>query len=132
MEPHQKSIHLHILLVDDDKDIRRIVGGRLAQVGFEIIYATDGNEGREMARRLQPNLILLDYNMPIMDGMEVATRMKSEDETKHIPIIMLTNEDFSIETQKALKDIGISEYIHKSDDFEVLHKRIQEVLENLS
>ena len=119
---------IHILMIDDDPLMRRLFGAQLVKEGYEIIYAIDGNEGREMARRLQPNLILIDYRMPVMNGLEAAGRMKEEEETKKIPIIMLTNEDFSLEDQKALKEIGVSEYVHKGDDFKVLAESVKKVL----
>ncbi|MBI4812473.1 response regulator [Candidatus Falkowbacteria bacterium] len=81
-----------------------------------------------MARRLQPNLIFMDYRLPVMNGLEAASRMKEENETKHIPIIMLTNEDLSLEDQKALKELGVDAYVHKGDDFKTLVESIKKVL----
>lgn len=118
----------HILLVDDDPLMRRLFGGKLVDEGFEVIYANNGNEGRETARRLHPDLILLDYMMPVMDGMEAAKRMKEEKETADIPIIMLTNADLSLEAQKVLKELWVKAYVHKSADFTILMKHIHEVL----
>jgi len=119
---------IHILMIDDDPVMRRLFGGWLTILGYEIIYASDGNEGRETARRLQPDLILIDERMPVMDGIEASTRMKSEDLTKNIPIILFTNEDLSLEAQKLVKDIGIDAYIHKSSEFNAIKKIIKEVL----
>ncbi|MBI4457713.1 response regulator [Candidatus Uhrbacteria bacterium] len=104
----------HILMVDDDPDIRRIFGGYMAEMGLEIYYAHDGNRGREAARRLKPDLILMDVAMPVMDGMEAALRLKTEDVTKDIPIVMLTNFDLSIEAQQRLREFGVNTYLHKS------------------
>lgn len=126
-EPTEKKVH--ILMVDDDPMIRRLFGGRLVKLGYEVIYASDGNEGRETARRLQPDLILMDERMPIMTGTEAAARMKSEVQTKDIPIILFTNEDYSLEAEKITKGIGIDAYVHKASDFSVLVKTIKEVLE---
>ncbi|MDO8504619.1 MAG: response regulator [Candidatus Liptonbacteria bacterium] len=123
----------HILLVDDDADIRRIFGAKLFTAGFEVLYARDGNEGREMARRLQPNLVLMDIKMPVMGGLEAATRMKEESETTGIPIIFLTNEDMSIESQRAIKEIGVSGYMPKAvdlDEFIVTVKKTLDAVKN--
>lgn len=117
-----------ILLVDDDPALRRLFGGRLFRLGYEVIYANDGNEGREVARRMQPHAVILDYNMPVMDGMETAGRLRAEQETKHIPIILLTNEDLSVEAEKAIREIGISAYVHKGEDIRILRERLREVL----
>ena len=122
----QKQIH--ILIVDDDTAILRLFSAQLAKAGFEILPAHDGNEGREMARRFQPDLILLDINMPVMDGYKAFEYMKREEETRHIPIIFLTNEDFSIEAQKAGKGIGADGYIPKSERREMMIGKINEVL----
>ena len=119
---------IHILYADDDEIIRRIIGGELAKCGFEIIYATDGNEAREMARRLRPDLVLLDYRIPVFDGLKVATYLKNEDPTKDIPVIILTNEDVSLEAQKIWKEMGVDAYIHKSADFSELYLLIGKVL----
>ncbi len=122
------SDKIHILMIDDDSLMRRLFGAQLVKEGYEVIYAIDGNEGREVARRLQPNLILMDYRLPVMNGLEAASRMKEENETKHIPIIMLTNEDLSLEDQKALKELGVDAYVHKGDDFKTLVESIKKVL----
>jgi two-component system, cell cycle response regulator DivK len=120
---------IHILLVDDDEVMRRLFGGWLVTLGYEVIYALNGSEGRETARRLQPDLVLMDERMPVMDGMEASTRMKSEEPTKNIPIILFTNEDFSIEAEKATKELGIDAYVHKSTDFKIIKQVIKDVLE---
>jgi len=118
----------HILIIDDDALIRRLFGGKLASAGFEVLYSRDGDEGREIARRLQPDLILLDIRMPGSDGYAVAQRLKEEPKTSSIPIIFLTNEDFSAEAEKAVKELWVADYIHKSIDLKELVKRIKKVL----
>lgn len=119
---------IHILYADDDDIMRRIVGGELAKCGFEIMYASDGNEAREMARRLQPQLMLVDYRLPIFDGLKVTTYIKREPQTKGIPVIILSNEDVSIEAQKLWKEMGVDAYMHKSADFQELYDLIGKVL----
>ncbi len=119
---------VHVLLADDDQLMREIVGGKLSKSGFEIIYATDGNEARDMARRLLPQLILLDYRMPIFDGLTTAKYLKSEAVTKDIPVILLTNEDLSVEGQKMWSEHGLDGYIHKSWDYPDVLAKIHEVL----
>ncbi len=121
---------INILLVDEDPDIRRMTGGLLAKNGFEVMYASNGNEGRETARRMQPDLILMDYIMPIMDGVEAISRLKSDDITKNIPIILLTNIDLSIEAETGMKEIGMDDYISKSVEFDVLLEHIQRLLKS--
>lgn len=122
------SKQVHVLLVDDDEALLRLFGGYLQKAGFEVLYAHDGNEGRETARRLQPDIILLDLTLPIMDGYEVTTRLKAEQPTKHIPIIVLTSTDMSQESEGLLKQQGVDDYIHKSVQAEELIERVKKVL----
>ena len=102
-------------MVDDDTEILRLFSSQLADEGFEVMAAHDGNEGREMARRFQPDLILLDIMMPVQDGYKTLTYLKHEKETAHIPVIFLTNVDFSIEAEKAWKEMGVDGYVPKSE-----------------
>lgn len=119
---------IHILLIDDDEALRRLFGGYLQKAGFEVIYATDGNEGRETARRLQPDLILLDLTLPVLDGYEVSAMLKREELTKNIPLIILSNEDISKESETFFKERGVSDYIHKSVQADEFVARVKKVL----
>jgi len=118
----------HILIIDNDPMIRRLFGGVLANAGFEVLYSQDGNEGREIARRMQPDLILLDIRMPDTDGYVIARRLREEPKTSHIPVIFLTNEDISAEAEKAMKELWVKDYMHKSIDLKEFIKRIKKVL----
>lgn len=116
----------HILIIDDDPAMRRLFGGKLAQVGFDVMYSGDGDEGRELARRFQPDLILLDIRLPRTDGLEIARRIHGERQTAHIPIVFLTNEDLSLEAEKNMKELWVQGYIHKSIELDEFVKRVQE------
>lgn len=117
----------HILIIDDDQQIRRLFGAKLATAGFEVMYATGGNEGRELARRFQPDLILLDIRMPDGDGYTVAKRLREERQTAALPVVFLTNEDFSLEAEKWMKELFVSDYIHKSVDLDELVRRVKAI-----
>lgn len=118
----------HVLLIDDDEALLRLFGGYLGNGGFQVLYAHDGNEGREIARRLQPDVILLDLTLPVMDGYEVSSRLKSEEETKHIPVIILTSADISQEAERLFKEKGIADYIHKSVQADELVARVNRAI----
>ena len=79
-----------ILIVDDEPNIVRTVADRLKISGYEVVTASDGQEGVERACRDRPHLILLDIVMPQLDGHAAFERLRQMDETKSIPIIMLT------------------------------------------
>jgi len=120
----------HILLIDDDEALRRLFGGYLEKAGFQIIYAPDGDDGREIARRLQPDIILLDLSIPGTDGYKLSSKLKREDLTKNIPIIILSNADLSQEAEGFLKQTGVADYIHKSVQADELINRVVKVLES--
>lgn len=119
---------IHLLLVDDDPVMLQLFGGQFAQKGFEVLYAHDGAEGWELARKFKPEIILLDYRMAGMDGMETAEHLKESDETKQIPIIMFSSEDFSPDGVKALKEIGVTEYLHKGLPFKEIFEAVKKAL----
>ena len=127
----EKTLAKHILVVDDDPTTRRFFGSLLARAGFEVLYGKDGNDGREMAKRFRPDFILLDYNMPIMNGMETAQRLKADPDPTiaGIPIALLTNEDLSIEDQKALKEIGVADYMQKGLSNQDFVERVKKLVE---
>jgi DNA-binding response OmpR family regulator len=118
----------HILMIDDDPAIQRLFGAKFASAGFDVMYAHDGHSGREMARRFMPDIILLDLRMPETDGYTIARLLKTEPKTKDIPVVFLTNEDFTPEAEKAAKEVWVSDYLHKSMDLNEVVKRVKSVI----
>jgi len=120
-----------ILLVDDEPLMLRLNGSKLTTAGFQVIYAHDGTEALEMARRIPVDLILLDINMPIMDGIETLMHLKEEEATKNVPAIILTSEDLSKSAERALtKDLGAIDYMQKGIPTDEMIKHIKEVLQS--
>ena len=93
---------MKILYVEDNEDNADILKRRLARLGFEIVIATDGAQGVAMAGETQPDLILMDLSLPVMDGWEAAGRIKAAPGTRHIPVIALTSHAMTGEREKAL------------------------------
>ncbi|MBL4590486.1 MAG: response regulator [Phycisphaerales bacterium] len=81
---------LTILVVDDEPDLLELIEYNIAQRGHTVLTASDGAEGLRLAKSRVPDLVILDVMMPILTGIEVAKRMRSQTETARIPILMLT------------------------------------------
>ena len=113
-----------ILLVEDNEMNRDMLSRRLIKRGFEVVMAFDGQKGLEMATSESPDIILLDMSLPIMDGWEVARRLKADDATSAIPIIALTAHAMAEDRKKAL-DAGCDEY-------ETKPIRLNELLEKIN
>ena len=91
-----------ILLVEDEKNIAKVVVYNLEREGYSVAVARDGEEGLAKARKEAPDLILLDLMIPKTDGLEVCRQLKSDPKTARIPIIMLT-----AKTQEADRVVGL-------------------------
>lgn len=127
MDTPQKKVH--ILIIDDDESMRRLYGSLLAKAGYEVIYSPDAVQGRELARRFQPELILMDIDMPGENGIKASSRLRNELETAHISIALLTNADLSIEAEKWMKEIAIEDYIQKGVSNAEFIRRVKNILE---
>lgn len=101
-----------ILLVDDEPNVTRLAGARLQANGYSVVTAADGAEALAAARRLSPDLMILDLNLPKLDGFEVARRLKADGSTRGIPIVIL-----SARTQEADlirgRELGVEGYLTK-------------------
>ncbi len=117
-----------ILLVEDNEMNRDMLSRRLIKKGHEVIIAVDGQEGHDMAHQVEPELILLDMSLPIMDGWEVARLLKADDNTKDIPIIALTAHAMAGDREKSL-EAGCDEYDTKPVDFKRLRGKIDAILD---
>ena len=93
---------MKILYVEDNEDNADILRRRLGRLGFEVVIATDGEEGVAMAADEKPDLILMDLSLPGMDGWEATDRIKAAPGTRHIPVIALTSHAMVGEREKAL------------------------------
>ena len=116
-----------ILCVEDNQDNLFMLQRRLTRVGFEVTISTDGAESVEWAKTLLPNLIVMDLNLPKLDGWEATRRLKSQPETKHIPIIVLTADSSRKSHERAL-EAGCDEFELKPIDFEGLVGKIRSLL----
>lgn len=116
-----------ILLVEDNEMNRDMLTRRLERKGYRVITAPDGGQGYALAQSELPDIILMDISLPIMNGWEVTRRLKSEDATRHIPIIALTAHALSSDRAKAF-EAGCDEYDTKPVDFARLQGKIDSFL----
>ena len=116
-----------ILMVEDNEMNVNMLSRRLQKRGYQVITAGDGNEGHAMARSENPDLILMDISLPGMDGWEVTRLLKSNEATRHIPIIALTAHALVTDREKA-SEAGCDEYETKPIDFERLTRKIESLL----
>ena len=125
----KKTNHARILVVDDEVDIVSTIEFRLKSCEFDVITANNGQDGMETATKEKPDLILLDINMPIMDGHEMLERVRSHPDLKGTPVIMLTAYSDRGDITK-VADLGISDYITKPFDFSELMEKISSALDS--
>jgi len=125
----KKTSRARVLVVDDESDIVSTIQYRLKFCEFDVITASNGKEGLEKAANEKPDIILLDINMPVMDGHEMLERLKNCPDLKDTPVIMLTAYSDRKDIAKAA-DLGIADYITKPFDFTELVEKISNALEN--
>jgi two-component system alkaline phosphatase synthesis response regulator PhoP len=102
-----------ILLVEDDKFLRRACEVSLQKRGFTVLTAVDGEDGLRQAREGAPNLILLDMLMPKLSGIETLEALKKDEQTRSIPVVILSNSSIDAKVQKA-KELGAIGYLVKA------------------
>jgi CheY-like chemotaxis protein len=125
----KKTSRMKILIVDDEPDLVSTVEYRLEFADCETLTASNGREGLERAAAEKPDLILLDTNMPVMNGHEMLEQLRADPALRDIPVIMLTAR---CEPQDiaAASTHGVSDYVTKPFDFAMLMGKIQGILKN--
>jgi two-component system cell cycle response regulator len=116
-----------ILSVDDSRTIRLMLKRVFRPFHCELFEAADGMEGLEAVITHQPDLIMLDYNMPVMDGVTMLRKMREHDNIKRTPVIMLTAED-SNEIISTVARLGVRDYIIKPFEDEILLSKVSRII----
>ncbi|KQT83799.1 response regulator [Aurantimonas sp. Leaf443] len=116
-----------ILLVEDHEEIWDFLSRRLKRRGFEVILAHDGQDGVDKARASNPDIVLLDMNLPVMDGWTAARTMRADTSMPRMPIIALTAHAMSGDREKTLA-AGCDDYHAKPVDFSKLLAQIDALL----
>lgn len=122
-----------ILIIDDDMNFIEIFSAKLEKEGYEVAHAVGGEEGIKKARELQPALILMDVEMPTVNGVEALSIIKDDPGMKNLKIAFLTSygeaerrEEWSDE--KVAREVGAVDYIRKTDDLNTIVKEVQHLL----
>ena len=116
-----------ILVVDDEPDILKVITFRVKKLEYEVVTATNGQEALDLIQKEEPDLILLDIELPVMNGYEVCQRVKTNEKLKHIPIIFLSANSASKIAERA-KEFNADDYLIKPFDFEELSKKIKKFI----
>ncbi|MBI4382833.1 MAG: response regulator transcription factor [Nitrospinae bacterium] len=116
-----------ILIVDDDKDLLELLKLKLGKEDFKVHVAYDGKSGIDAVKNKAPDLVILDVNMPRMNGLDVCKILRSEPKTKNLPIIMLTAKNEEIDRVLGL-EFGADDYISKPFSVRELVLRIKNIL----
>jgi len=117
----------NILLVDDDQDLLAVLELKLSGDGFKVQTALDGESALKKIKKKSPDLVILDVNLPGMNGMEICKTLRSEEQTKNIPILMLTARDEEIDRVLGL-EFGADDYVTKPFNTRELVLRIKSIL----
>jgi DNA-binding response OmpR family regulator len=125
----KKSRRAKVLVIDDEPNIVQTLQDRLEMNDYQVITATDGKAGLEKATSEVPDIILLDVIMPIMDGLEMLERLRKNNATRKIPVIMLTARSQSQDITRA-NSYGIEDYVVKPFDLSELLEKIEAILES--
>jgi DNA-binding response OmpR family regulator len=114
-----------VLVVDDEKGVRDLLHSFLKATGYQAIMASNGEEAIELTKSESPNAILLDVKMPGIDGVETCRRLRAEEQTRYIPVIMVTA--FGT-TETEATDAGADDFVNKPFELKDLAIRIKSVL----
>ena len=124
----EKLVERTIMVVDDSITIRKVTARMLERNGIHVLLAKDGIDATNQLIDIKPDLMLLDIEMPRMDGFELATYIRNDERLKDLPIIMITSRTGEKHKEKAL-EIGVNQYLGKPYQEEELLKNINEILE---
>jgi CheY-like chemotaxis protein len=116
-----------ILLVDDSAMICHIVGKILQESGYDVLIARNGREGCDMARKCNPSLIIMDVEMPEMDGIQATVQIKNQPETTHIPILIFTSLGGEEDIRRA-REAGCQGFLNKPISRQVIETEVQKAL----
>ncbi|MDP9151704.1 MAG: response regulator [Myxococcota bacterium] len=117
-----------VLLVDDFEDNRMMYAEYLSYSGYRVEQAANGEEAVALTKRLQPDVVVMDLSLPVMDGWEATRRLKADETTRHIPVIALTGHALAGHSREA-KEAGCEAFLTKPCLPEKLAAAVQKLVE---
>ena len=116
-----------VLVVEDFEDTRVMMRHFLERGGCRVVEAADGSEAIERVRAVRPDLVLMDLNMPVLDGFTATLRLREHDETRGVPVVAVTAYD-TAEFRAAARAVGCNDYVAKPLDFPLLMSLVERLL----
>jgi len=116
-----------VLVADDEIHIIHVVAIKLRNNGYEVIAANNGAEAYDLACREMPDIVVTDYQMPLMTGIELITKLRADERTKDMPVILLTARSFAV-SQEQQESLGVASCLSKPFSPKELLKTIQDIL----
>jgi len=120
-----------LLLVEDHEEIWDFLSRRLRRKGYDVVVANDGRSGVDAVRANRPNLILMDVNLPVLDGYSAVRELRADEATREIPVIALTAHAMTGDREKAIA-AGCTDYHPKPIDFSRLLEQIETALASMA
>ncbi|MFH1305780.1 MAG: response regulator [Candidatus Omnitrophota bacterium] len=125
MDGHDAKIR--VVIIDDEKELVKTIKEFLEERGFTVIFAFGGKRGLEVIKKEKPDLVILDIAMPDMDGRDVLINLKKDEETKDIPVLLLSGRGGQFDEEYGM-ELGAEQYVAKPYRGEALLEQIKKVL----
>lgn len=121
-----------VLIVEDEADFREILGTKLKAAGFDVQTAENGEEGLAKLKTIKPDLVVLDFMMPKMNGVETFMKMKEDEELKKLKVVFMTNHgepllELGDSDRQYAKEIGAADFFRKTDDLNIAVTHLKEL-----
>jgi two-component system cell cycle response regulator DivK len=115
-----------VLIVDDNEKNRKLLRVILAKAGYETLEAENGRKAVDLAREMLPDIILMDYRMPVMDGIEATKIIKNEGPTSGIPVFIITSSAMAGEQEQIVRESGCDTLYTKPFDYRVILQAVKQ------
>ena len=120
---------MKMLVIDDNMEFRIMVSDYFSELGFEVLEAENGKTGIEMAKRTEPDIIFLDVMMPDIGGIEVLRELGADEDTRKIPIFVITGTYFEDKMNQLFRqESNCIEFLSKTAELAVIQKKVEAVL----